>query len=322
MRSSKIIIILMALAFLALSVTSGFSAHPVLGGGMGKGGGPVNTITGTTMGEGMWGLSLQMGYTGFDSYSKNEMEGFAGEDREIHNTDDVRSYSVGVATGITDYVTAHLSIPYATQSGIRESEPPDEIHEHGNSRGIGDIAFHVNHMAVHMPNQGFHVAVIYGLKMPTGQTNIKDKNGERFEAEFQPGSGSWDPMIGVAVTEDYGPFSAHANLHYTLVTEGIQETDLGDRFNYNVALVYRTAPPIRMNFFVEANGLWQDKEEVSSVEDSNSGGNIVMLSPGVRVNFTPAVSGYFSYGFPIYQDLNGEQNDVEYRMVAGISMAL
>ena len=48
---------------------------------------------------------------------------------------------------------------------------------------------------------GAEMAVLFGIKTPTGATNERDVSGVLFEAEFQPGSGSWDPMFGFAFTQ-------------------------------------------------------------------------------------------------------------------------
>ena len=75
-----------------------------------------------------------------------------------------------------------------------------------------------------------------GVKAPTGRTNEYDKLGERFEAEFQPGSGSWDGLFGVAFTQRFTAWSFDANVLYQQVNKGTQDTDLGDRFHYNAAV--------------------------------------------------------------------------------------
>ena len=77
------------------------------------------------------------------------------------------------------------------------------------------------------------------MKAPTGATNRHTDTGELFDAEFQPGSGSWDGLFGLAATKRIGPWSFDANVLYVLATEGTQNTDLGDRFLYNAGVSYR-----------------------------------------------------------------------------------
>ena len=78
-----------------------------------------------------------------------------------------------------------------------------------------------------------------GVKVPTGVTDRHTDTGELVDAEFQPGTGSWDGLFGLAATKRIGPWSFDANVLYILATEGTQDTDLGDRFQYNAAVSYR-----------------------------------------------------------------------------------
>lgn len=84
---------------------------------------------------------------------------------------------------------------------------------------------------------GTQAAVLFGVKAPTGTTNLVDRFGEIFEAEFQPGSDSWDGPFGAAFSQRLTPaLSFHANILATATGTGTQDTNLGNRFLYNGAL--------------------------------------------------------------------------------------
>ena len=70
---------------------------------------------------------------------------------------------------------------------------------------------------------------------------------------------------------------------------------------------------------LEINGEWQVKQDIAGETDPNSGGNVVFLSPGVRLT-SNAWSGFVSFGLPIVNGLNGEQSEPEYRLVGGIAV--
>ena len=72
---------------------------------------------------------------------------------------------------------------------------------------------------------------------------------------------------------------------------------------------------------LELNGQWQDKAKVGGVTDRSTGGTVVYLSPGLRASFDARYSAYLSLGIPIYQQLNGNQTEVDYRLVAGAALA-
>jgi hypothetical protein len=78
-----------------------------------------------------------------------------------------------------------------------------------------------------------------------------------------------------AYTYAFAPFVFDTNLLYTAVTEGDQNTDLGDIADYNFSLAYRLGArrgqhhhdrsPSRLAWdaVLELNGEWREKLEVS-----------------------------------------------------------
>jgi hypothetical protein len=186
-------------------------------------------------------------------------------------------------------------------------------------------------------------------------TDRINDEGERFDAEFQPGSGSWDGLFGLAVTQGFGPWSFDSNVLYMLVNKGVLDTDLGDRFLFNAALSYRlmggdagAAPPMRLgalpdpmwhggpgahahahheeaparpalDLVLELNGEWHAKEVEAGVKDPNSGGTTLYLSPGLRFTMGKT-SSFVSVGIPVLNDLNGIQSEPDIRVVAGMSL--
>jgi hypothetical protein len=83
-------------------------------------------------------------------------------------------------------------------------------------------------------------------------------------------------------------------------------------------------PQVSGSFALEAaleiNGEWQAKQTISRDTDPNSGGNVVYLSPGMRLT-SNAWSGFVSVGLPIVNDLNGQQSEAEYRLFGGASLS-
>ncbi|MEW6001419.1 MAG: transporter [Nitrospirota bacterium] len=285
--------------------------------------GPITTVAATTLQRHQGVFGLQIEFLKSDRFSERELKEFARRDEEVHNIDYLNKFSAGISYGITDSTSIHASIPYVYRNNIQESEPPDEIHDHGDSKGLGDMAIYFHHRFIKTDSLNLESSLLFGLKIPTGKTSERDREGKRFEAEFQPGTGSWDPSFGIAATKRAGSLSLDANLLYTLVTEGTQDTDLGDMFNYNLSVSHRSMKkPIVTDLIIEANGIWIQKEKVHGVKDENSGGNIIFLSPGIRLTFRDSLVTYFSFGFPFLQDLEGEQNDADYRIVFGIDISL
>jgi hypothetical protein len=68
---------------------------------------------------------------------------------------------------------------------------------------------------------------------------------------------------------------------------------------------------------LELNGEWQAKQTISGASDPNSGGNVVFLSPGMRIA-SNRWSGFVTVGLPIINDLNGVQSEPTYRLFGGV----
>jgi hypothetical protein len=70
---------------------------------------------------------------------------------------------------------------------------------------------------------------------------------------------------------------------------------------------------------LEFNGELHDKQRTGGVVDSNSGGNTIYVSPGLRLTIENW-SGYVSTGFPIINNLNGIQPTPAWRVIGGLSV--
>lgn len=318
--TSRIFFILLVLV--SVSSQEAFATHAAVGSASGTAG-PVTTMSAGTLPRGSFSASLQSETVQFDTFSEDRLVSYAERGKEVHTADYLGACSLSLAYGLTHSTMFVLSMPHLTRDDIAESEPPDEAHRHGDSRGFGDLTLMLHQRVYQSEARDFLLTVLAGIKMPTGRTSDRDNHGDVFEAEFQPGSGSWDPMIGVALTRRFGDLSLDANLLYTLVTEGTQDTDLGDRFAYNLAASYRIIrePAFQVDLIAEFNGMSIAKEKVRGRKDPDSGGTVIFFSPGLRISSSTGISLYGSFGVPIAQDWNGIQNEIDYRTVFGISFS-
>ncbi len=55
------------------------------------------------------------------------------------------------------------------------------------------------------------------------------------------------------------------------------------------------------------------------MRDPNSGGNVVYLSPGLRLSHE-RWPGFVSLGVPIINDLNGLQAEPDWRLLTGVAV--
>jgi hypothetical protein len=345
--------VLFMLSILLLQAPVAWAHHPSVGFGPGTVG-PIVTIPAVPMEKNRWSAGIRADHQKVDRFSDSELVSLAASGIETHSMDYQTSVFFSAGYGLTEDLTVGMHIPYVSRRGIREGLLEDgtpEVHDHGNSEGIGDLSLLGQYRLLHMESAGADVSVLFGLKTPTGDTKATDREGVRFETEFQPGSGSWDPLIGAAAGRRLGPASVDASVLYAIATEGAQDTDLGDALHIGLSLSWRHTPGhggfrgsgephaqgpgashaaepagdhrhLSFDFILEATGEWRQKQAVSGIRDPNSGGTKVLLSPGLRANVYDRFSAFVSAGVPVIQDLNGTQHETRYRVIFGISAGL
>ena len=307
--------------------------HPTIAFGS-EAAGPIGTIPTAPLSAGSWGAGLRTEIINFDRYNDSELAGFAGAGEEhVHSVDRLMSVSASLAYGVTDDLTLSARLPYVDRQNIREGEIEDgeaEAHDHGDSSGIGDLSLLAQYRF--LERSAFDASVIVGVKTPTGKTDERD-GGQKLDAEFQAGTGSWDGLFGASASANAGRMGVHANVLYNLTTEGTQDTEIGDAFFYNLGLVYSLSDDdgdshqghdhthLKWDLMLELNGEYREKNDVDGEQDENTGGDVIFLSPGVRLSSSNSWSLFLSVGKSIYDDFNGRQTDVDYRLVGGFGFA-
>lgn len=340
----------------ALLTAPAFAHHPTAVSGSG-GAGPIYTISASTLDKGQSAASVVFEYTRFRTLSEDALLANANlTEDHAHSIGSIETVVASYAYGLTNDLTVSARLPWVRRSGITEAEfedpGPAEFSDRGGASGIGDITLLGQYRFLNNRSTQTEVALLLGIKLPTGVTDRLNRQGERFDAEFQPGSGSWDGLFGLAFTRRFGPWSFDANVLYILTGTGAQHTDLGDRVLYNAALSYRLTGDswthlARMNLaglpepmyhgghphahaespagaaldlVLEINGEWHGKEVAAGDTDANSGGNTIYLSPGLRLS-KGNMSSFVSVGIPIVKDLNGLQSEPSVRVMTGLGIS-
>jgi hypothetical protein len=351
-----------ALLFATTAFTPALAHHPS-GAGSTGGAGPIVTIPATTLEKGQGSAAVVFEYLQFDALSDAVLKA----NPHAHSLDAILAPSLLYAYGVTDDLTLSLRLPFVRRTDIREGHQhqgePAEVLQLGDSAGVGDLSLLAQYRFYRNATTATELAFLAGLKLPTGDTSVDNALASgghmgRFEAEFQPGSGAWEGSVGIALTRRFGAWSFDTNVLYVLATEGTQDTDLGDRFQYNAALSYRLAgglgaPSARsrlgglpepmyhggpkahahehvheepsvpsgpaLDLVLEVNGEWHARQEIAGITDANSGGNVVFLSPGLRLSYE-RWSGFVSVGVPVVNDMNGVQADPDWRVLTGMSV--
>ncbi|MBR0827502.1 transporter [Bradyrhizobium manausense] len=340
----------------AITATAASAHHPGVGGVGGAGG--IFTIGAGTLDQGQFAVSAYVEYLRLKQLSDQTLLANIGND--VHGLQTVESRVLALSYGVTNDLTVSLRLPWVRRTGILEGvqeDPADPatVRDRGDTSGFGDVTVLGQYRFLNDSVRGTQAAVLFGFKAPTGRTNLVDPFGETFEAEFQPGSGSWDGLFGAAFSQRLTPaLSFHANLLAIVTGTGTQDTNLGNRLLYNAALSYRLfgetatephshGPPdayahaghdhrlatkaqpvaaphkhVALDAILEINGEWHDKQRIAGVADPNSGGNTIYVSPGLRVT-VENWSGYVLVGLPVTNNYNGVQATPSWRVLGGVS---
>jgi len=346
----------------ALIATPAVAHHP--GGASNSGGaGPIVTISASTLEAGHGAVAFLYEYLKFGGLGDSDLIDAAGKHIHAHSIDAIRSTSLSAAYGVTDDFMVSVRIPYVDRRDIREGHhshaggvTTNTVDYRGDSAGFGDITLLGQWRFFNNQVTRTEAAFLFGVKAPTGATNRVDALAALFETEFQPGSGSWDVLVGGAFTQRFGAWSFDTNVLGVFAGRGAQDTRLGDRLLYNAAVSYRlvgyappseqhaalpasalahgpvphrhahpldkipAAPQWTVDLMLELNGEWHDYEDTAGVKDLNSGGHVLLLSPGLRAAYG-SFSGFASFGIPIVNQMNGLQSKTDYRVFTGLAYA-
>ena len=336
-------------ALLACTAAPALADH--LGASAYGSGGGMTVFSPDTLDGGHWAAGFRLTYTRPEQRSDAELAALAGEHIHAHNTDYNLNASLGLAYGVSHHLTISAELPYVRRDHLREG-----THEHdggaalngveqiGSVAGIGDVNLLAKYRLTEGERNGF--ALIGGIKLPTGSTHRRSPDGERLETEHQPGSGSWDPILGASASTRAGPVQLTASALYQISARGAQETRLGNRLQGGIALSHRFGPkphehgethnhhhgdeldehagaPRHSSWdaFVELAGEWEGRQKVGGEIEQASGGKWAWIAPGVRLNSASGWSAAAGFAIPVWQRIRASHPDNRYRLMISLGRA-
>lgn len=280
----------MALCFTALFATTAHSA-PIT----------FNTALPVSKGEGVIRIQSKYARSTGDPTDK---------DREMT----VWSVPVVFVYGVTRDFTLFAATEYIDK----------EIEEGGAKRGddgIGDSTFIARYTVwtEDLPGQTMRLAPFVAVKAPTGRDDAFDSQG-RLPRSLQPGTGSWDYTAGTIFTWQTLKRQVDASASYTFKTEsgGFR---FGDIARLDASYQHRLLPkklgpglPAFVYGVVESSLVWQDKNEIDGVDDADSGGVKLFVTPGIQY-VTRRTVAEAAVSVPVFQNLNGSALEDDYTAI-------
>jgi len=207
-----------------------------------------------------------------------------------------------------------LTVPYKFNDINGKS-----VKDLGDIQLVGQYLLYASEMS--LKNESRYRQRIYlgaGIKAPTGAFNKQLTYGVT-EPHFQPGTGAFDFLFTGTYFAKYKDFGLNADASYSLATTNKNEYRFANRFNTSAALFYQwsvdqTGVMPHAGVYYESAGM--DKQGDISVDDS--GGNVLFLTGGADVYFS-SFSVNLTYQYPLKNNLNGDQAENKFRVIAGLN---
>ena len=186
--------------------------------------------------------------------------------------------------------------------------------------GIGDISLFAKKLLVQVDRKGetFRVAAKATTVLPTGDDDVPVPLGS---GAFGYGGS----IVAGWIKGRWGLYGEAIYIHNT--SNG--DIDYGDRVGYNAALAFRLLPAVyerypspQLNLFLELNGNTFGRAEVTGVENPDSGGSELFLSPGIQFVGGRIWLVEASVQIPVRDQPNGTQLGTDWTASTGLRVLL
>ncbi len=164
-----------------------------------------------------------------------------------------------------------------------------------------------------------YFGVNFGLKLATGDRDIRNADGDRAERTLQPGSGTTDLVLG-GFYSGVLPFSGSS-----WFVQGLWQSALRSREDYKpgqritLDVGYRYELTDAVGLMLQVNALHRRRDSGAQSEPDDSGGRSLFFSPGMSVALSKASQLYGFVQWPLYQYVNGVQIVADWSAVMGVS---
>jgi Putative MetA-pathway of phenol degradation len=292
----------------------GFAAAAFADHGKGAVGG--KTISPRTLSEESFSLDVGFRYQKSETFSDDRLLTADANGHDLHGVDWAAEYSLGLAYGVTNHLSVSFALPFEVLHGFKFVDG-GVVDEANSVVGVGDAVAMGKYSLLADPVE---LAVLAGVKIPTGSTSQLANSGTPLEPEHQPGTGSWDPILGAAVGRQYEQVTIGASVLYRITSKGRHDYQPGQQVQAAFKAEHQflglgTFP--RLYGSLELSELFSAKNKTAGVKNQDSGGSIVGLGLGVRLRADAHMTIAATFTIPVYQGLYGEQHKERYELLFG-----
>jgi hypothetical protein len=164
-----------------------------------------------------------------------------------------------------------------------------------------------------------YFGVNFGLKLATGDRDVRNAEGDRAERTLQPGTGTTDLVLG-GFYSGVLPFSGSS-----WFVQGLWQSALRAREDYKpgrritLDVGYRYELTDAVGLMLQVNALHRQRDSGAQSEPEDTGGRSLFFSPGMSIALSRATQLYGFVQLPLYQYVNGVQITADWSALAGVS---
>jgi hypothetical protein len=293
--------------------------------GPGASGGGSATISGEVLKPGHFEIELREDYSQFQHFDRNAAIARAMQGGDFDALDHGFFTTLSGAYGITEDLQVGAGIGYFIGNDFQSVSDDNGAIAFGKANPTGFTDLVVTGKYRVLSGQPGNLSLIAGVVFPTGRNDFRLDNSEPLSPTDQPGTGRWGVPFGLGYSRFLTPqLTVDASVLYTYRFES-DGFKVGDRFDAGVALAYRLTPSIKTfpqyAVFAELNNVYLSQDQNHGQRDPNSGSDTLYVTPGVRVRFSPAVALTVAPSIPIFENLNGDQGRVDFKVAVALSLS-
>lgn len=183
-----------------------------------------------------------------------------------------------------------------------------------DTRGLGDIRALARYTFWQKRGKGTNIglAAIGGVELPTGENEETDAIG-LLPPILQSGSGSFDPFFGFLFSYSTLKWQAHAQVLGQDNREA-DDVERGNTLRFDTSYqhrLYNKGSDVYFYGLIETNLIHTNEDEINGVENPNTGGTRLFLSPALQyVTQDWILEGGIQ--IPIAQNMNGTALENDY----------
>jgi hypothetical protein len=296
--------------------------------------GPEATLGRFTLGVRYQSIEQDRLWDGSHQVSAEDLHEDGGEPHEIELLTRTRGWSVDARARLLPRLEVSLAVPYLDRVHRHslEHHPGFSVESEWRMKGVGDATAIASWTAFAPAAPGGSALVLQaGAKLPTGETDAGEVDGEQPEPPARLGSGSTDFMAGVQYRRAFTVRSLSGGSSVLPLSVGVsgrfngRGTDRyrsGNEWQADLGASYPLARALRLLAQVNGSGHGRDDSGETDAEPHHTGGTAVFASPGLQADLLPGISAFGYYQFRIWRHTNGPQLVSPYHLVFGLGCSL